>query len=204
MKKQILIADPRAAFRQDLRAMFIRPPEEEQIHEAATNQELLDQLAKHPFDLVIVNQSLVTDIMTLPRDNCVMLAPQLDMLMLFAVRTQGARAYLQENASISLIRQVVELPQRSFFTDPAFSAQLVDYLAHHQLFSINDEELTLREREVFHLLLNRVSKQHIAERLHISVNTVKAHIRSIYNKLKLNRSLLEVFSRLHDPDTKNL
>lgn len=204
MKKKILIADRRATSRQTLRATFTRPPEEEEIHEAATHQELLDQLARYTFDLVIVNQSLFTDIAILPRDKCIILAPQLDMMMVFAARMHGTHAYLQEDAPVSLICQIAELPQGSFFTDPAFSAQLADYLAHHQLFSINDEELTPREREVFHLLLHRVSKQHIAERLHISVNTVKAHIRSIYDKLKLNRSLLEVFSRLHDPDTKNL
>ena len=203
MKKQLLIADPRVAFREELRAMFTRPPEEEEIHEAATRLELLDQLAIHTFDFVIVNQSLVTDITILPCDNCIMLAPQLDMLMLFAARTQGARAYLQENTSVSLIRQVAELPQGIFLTDPAISAQVADYMAHHALFSIHDEGLTTREREVFHLLLNGQSKQYIAGQLHISVNTIKAHTRSIYNKLNLNRYRMEIFSILHDPDTKD-
>lgn len=131
------------------------------------------------------------------------LAPQPDMLMVFAARTQGARAYLQENTPVSLIRQIAELPQGIFLTDPAVSAQVADYLAHHLLFSINDEKLTPREREVFHLLLNGQSKRDIAERLHISVNTIKAHVRSIYDKLKLNRYRMEIRSILHDPDTKN-
>jgi DNA-binding NarL/FixJ family response regulator len=205
MKKQLLIADPRAAFRHELRAMFTRPPEEEELeelHEAATNQELLDQLVTHTFDFIIVNQSLVTDITILPCDNCMILAPQLDMLMLVAARTQGARAYLQENASVSLIRQVAELPPGIFLTDPVVSAQVADYMAHHSLFSIHDEGLTTREREVFHLLLNGQRKQDIAEQLHISVNTIKAHTRSIYNKLNLNRYRMEIFSIFHDPDTK--
>lgn len=203
MKKHVLIADPRAAFRQELRAMFTRPPEEEQIYEAATYQELLDQLAKHVFDFVIVNQSFVTDITILPRDKFMILAPQPDMLILFAARTQGARAYLQENVSVSLIRQTVELPQGIFLTDPAVSAQLADYLAHHLLFSISDEGLTLREREVFRLLWDGYSKRDIAERLHISENTIKAHVRTIYDKLNLNRYRLKILSILHDPDTKN-
>lgn len=203
MKKKILIADRRPAYRQTLCATFTRPPEEEQIYEAAKEQELFDLLARYTFDLVIVNQSLFTDITILPRVKCIILASQLDMVMIVAARMHGTHAYLQEEALVSLICQIAELPQGSFFTDPAFSAQLADYLAHHQLFSVNDEELTFREREVFHLLLNRVSKQHIAERLHISVNTVKAHVRSIYNKLKVNRYLMEIFSILHDPDTKD-
>lgn len=203
MKKKILIADHRATVRQALRATFTRPPEEEQIYDAATEQELLDQLARHTFDLIIVNQSLFTDITILPRDKCIILASQLDMMMVATARVHGVHAYLQENASVSLIQQIAELPQGTFFTDPAFSAQIADYLAHHQLFSINDEELTPREREVFHHLLNGKSKQDIAEQLHISVNTVKAHVRNIYDTLKLNQYLLKIFSLPHDPDTKN-
>lgn len=203
MKKQILIADPRAVFRQELHAMFIRPPEEEQIHEAATHQELLDQLAMYTFDFVIVNQVFITDITIFPCDNCMILAPQPDMMMLFAARTQGARAYFQENAPVSLIRQIAELPQGIFLTDPAVSAQLSDYLAHHLLLSINDEELTTREREVFRLLWNGYSKRDIAEHLHISENTIKAHVGSIYDKLNLNRYRLKILSILHNPETKD-
>ncbi len=203
MKKYVLIADPRAAFRQELRAMFTRPPEEEQILEAATYQELLDQLAMHTFDFVFVNQMFVTDITILPRGKFMILAPQPDMLMVFAARTQGACACFQENASVSLIRQVAELPVGIFLTDPVVSAHLEDYLAHHLLLSIADEELTTREREIFRLLWGGQSKQNIAKRLHISENTVKAHVRSIYSKLNLNRYRLKILSILHDPDTKN-
>ncbi len=203
MKKKRLIADRRPAFRQALRATFTWPPEEEEIYEAATEQELLNQLARHTFDLIIVNQSLFTDITILSHGECIILAPQLDMMMVVAARMHGTHAYLQEDAPVSLIRQIAELPQGSFFTDPAFSAQLADYLAHHSLFSIHDEVLTTREREVFHLLLNGQSKRDIAEQLHISVNTIKAHTRSIYNKLNLNRYRMEIFSILHDPDTKD-
>jgi ATP/maltotriose-dependent transcriptional regulator MalT len=40
--------------------------------------------------------------------------------------------------------------------------------------------------EVFKLLENGLSNQEIAEQLFISMNTVKAHLKSIYSKLEVS------------------
>ena len=43
-------------------------------------------------------------------------------------------------------------------------------------------DLTMREREVLLLLLNRLTYEEIAERLFISTNTVKTHVGNVYKK----------------------
>jgi LuxR family maltose regulon positive regulatory protein len=48
------------------------------------------------------------------------------------------------------------------------------------------EQLSEREIEVFKLLEEGLSNQEIAARLYISMNTVKAHLKSIYGKLGVN------------------
>jgi predicted ATPase/DNA-binding CsgD family transcriptional regulator len=48
------------------------------------------------------------------------------------------------------------------------------------------EGLTPREVEVLRLLAQGMTSQQIAERLILSLHTVNAHVRSIYNKLELN------------------
>ena len=48
------------------------------------------------------------------------------------------------------------------------------------------EPLTEREREVLHLLAEGLSNREIAERLFLSVDTVKVHTRNIYSKLGVN------------------
>jgi len=48
------------------------------------------------------------------------------------------------------------------------------------------EPLTERELEVLRLLTTRLSSTEMAEKLFISVNTVRSHIRSIYNKLDVH------------------
>jgi LuxR family maltose regulon positive regulatory protein len=45
------------------------------------------------------------------------------------------------------------------------------------------QSLTPREREVLALLPSHLSQEQMAAELHLSVNTVKTHIRIIYSKL---------------------
>ena len=48
------------------------------------------------------------------------------------------------------------------------------------------EELSVREREVLTLLAGMLTTAEVAAELHISVNTVKTHLKSIYRKLAAN------------------
>ena len=48
------------------------------------------------------------------------------------------------------------------------------------------ETLSLREKEIFQLISQGFSNKDIALELHISVNTVKFHIKKIYDKLQVN------------------
>ena len=45
------------------------------------------------------------------------------------------------------------------------------------------EELTAKELEVLGLLVTRLSRREIGQRLYVSLNTVKTHQRALYRKL---------------------
>src|SRR5262249_6538289 len=47
----------------------------------------------------------------------------------------------------------------------------------------HDVGLSPREVEILALITQGLSNQHIAERLHLTINTLKSHIRSIYRKI---------------------
>ena len=68
--------------------------------------------------------------------------------------------------------------------------------------SIDREEmrLTPREREVIDLIADGLSNKAIGKELHISVHTVKSHLRNIMEKLTLN-SRLQIASYVHQRDT---
>ncbi len=58
---------------------------------------------------------------------------------------------------------------------------------------INDNKkiikLTTKEREVLYLLAEGLSNNEIAQRLFISVHTVKSHLESIYIKLQVHNKV---------------
>ncbi len=56
-----------------------------------------------------------------------------------------------------------------------------------QLPALAVEELSTRERDVLRALAEMMSTQEIAADLHLSVNTVKTHLKSIYRKLAVTR-----------------
>lgn len=60
--------------------------------------------------------------------------------------------------------------------------------------------MTPREREVIDLIAEGLSNKAIAKELHISVHTVKSHLRNIMEKLTLN-SRLQIAAYVHKRDT---
>lgn len=195
-KQQVLIAESREALRKGLCAIFAQEPGGAEVTEVATSGDLKHQLTSHAFDLVVVHQSLVTEITILPPGDFVLLATEPNMQMFLAARLHGARAYLLDTASGALLRQTLQLARGMFLTDPAVSAWVAEYLAHHLLLSISDEVLSAREREVFHLLWSGLRKRDIARQLHLSESTVRAHAAHIAEKLGSNRYQMKIFALL--------
>ena len=76
-----------------------------------------------------------------------------------------------------------------------YIARLVDASNDDHPASI--ESLSPREDEVLHLIADQLSNREIAESLFISVNTVKTHVRRLYNKLGAN-SRLEAVMRAQE------
>lgn len=63
----------------------------------------------------------------------------------------------------------------------------------------NEFALTERESEILELMLKRLSNNEIADQLFISINTVKSHMRSIYNKTgsSTKKELASLIDRLN-------
>ena len=58
------------------------------------------------------------------------------------------------------------------------------------------DSLTSKERAVVYCLAEGLSNQEIAEKLHVSIHTVKAHLESIYEKLEVENRLQAVMRAL--------
>jgi DNA-binding NarL/FixJ family response regulator len=90
----------------------------------------------------------------------------------------------------------------SMMTNSLFSQIATEALAS-QGTAVNEAvRMTPREREVIDLISEGLSNKSIAARLHISVHTVKSHIRNIMEKLALHTRLQLAAWAHHEEDQK--
>jgi DNA-binding NarL/FixJ family response regulator len=90
----------------------------------------------------------------------------------------GAKGYvLKEAPHSTLVRAIEKVAAGEGYVDPALMPQ---FLAGRD----QSDMLTPREREILQLLADGLSNGDVAERLFISQETVKSHVRHILTKLE--------------------
>ncbi|MBD0289846.1 MAG: response regulator transcription factor [Thermoleophilia bacterium] len=89
----------------------------------------------------------------------------------------GAKGYiLKEAPHQTLLRAIEKVANGEGYLDPAL---MPDFLARDK-----EDMLTAREREILQLLADGMSNSDVAQRLFISQETVKSHVRHILAKLE--------------------
>lgn len=187
MGKDILIAEARAIFRTGLRMIFADDPLVNTIDEVSTIEEVKKYLTSNTPDLIVVHQSLATDLTALARSNFIILATEPDKNILVDVYSCGACGYLLENASPYLFLLALHMTETMFLLDPAITPWLLKSICGDILPSSSNDVLTMREMEIFKLMNSDLTNRAIGERLCISEATVKTHIVHIFRKLNIKR-----------------
>ncbi len=116
-----------------------------------------------------------------------LLASQPDKGMFLAALDYGACGYLLENASVDLVRKMLDLIDEAFVVDMALTSWIRERIQGDALPSAADEILTPREQEIFNLVHKGLTNRAIAQQLHISESTVKTHVGHIRRKLHITR-----------------
>ena len=178
----VLIAEPHDILRMGLRVIFAEDERVAHIYEAATSQNLQTYVQNRSVDLLIVNQSLVTDITSLPRGRFVIIAEEIDMSMFQIAYKHGARGYLLANTPADLLLATLRLTDEAFLIGPTIAAQVIEYFSSDSRLLVREELLTPREKEVVALLREGVDRPTIARLLSISEATLKTHIKNIMKK----------------------
>lgn len=191
MGQSVLIAEPCELLRIGLRTIFVEDARVSHIHEATTNESLNKQLRSCLLDLVVINQTLADDVMSLPRGNFVILAAELDMAILKAAYKHGARGYLSENVSAELLRTVLDPSENSFLIEPVLTPWVMECIFGDTYSSIKEELLTPREKEIISLLRAGLDRPTIAKHLCIAETTLKTHIKNIARKRETEKDALE-------------
>ena len=90
----------------------------------------------------------------------------------------GAKGYiLKEAPHATLVKAIEKVADGDAYVDPALVPDFLEAREHGEM-------LTAREREILQLLADGMSNADVAEKLFISQETVKSHVRHILSKLE--------------------
>lgn len=107
----------------------------------------------------------------------------------------GANGYLlKKYISDKLVQAIQEVLQGGAPISPAIARMIINNMQQSVVMPDNDYQLTNREREILQLLSKGNSFKLIAAELSISLDTVRTHIKRIYDKLHV-RSQIEAVSK---------
>ena len=193
---RVLVVDDHPVFRQGLISVLQRYLEFEVVGQAANGIEAVMKASELEPDIIVMD-------IRMPGGNGVEATravqqklPQAKVLIvtvsdkdddLFAAIKAGARGYLLKSVSLcELIDSIRLVAQGEAIISPTVAGRLLDefkQVEKEQSDKRLDRGLSLREQEVLRLVAKGASNKEIADRLFISETTVKAHLRTILEKL---------------------
>lgn len=194
---RVLIADDYEPFRRGLRAMLQGEADVTVVGEVADGRAALGQAEALQPDVVLMDLKMPSmsgleatrRIMhTSPHIRVLMLTMAGDDESVFAALQAGARGYLLKGAlKVDVLRAIRGVHSGDAIFGPAVAQRLMQYFATVRPPVADDAfpELTERERQILHMLAQNRSNQEIADRLVLSVKTVRNHISNICTKLQV-------------------
>ncbi|MBP1467250.1 response regulator transcription factor [Candidatus Chloroploca sp. M-50] len=195
---RILIADDHTFYREGVRAMLALMPNAEVVGEAVTGEAAITLAASLQPDLILMDikmpgvngiEATRTILRTSPHIAVLMVTMFDDDESVFAAMRAGARGYLLKDARHDeLIRAVTAVSCGEAIFSPAIAQRMIQYFKHSHTNNLAAifPELTEREREILMLLARGDTNEAIANRLHLSLKTIRNHVSNMLNKLQVS------------------
>lgn len=210
---RIVIADDHALFRESLRTL-LEARGHEVVGEAANGKEAVVRAREKRPDLILMDLSMpvldgLSAIKILAADHpdvkVVALTASEDDRSLFDAIKSGAQGYILKNLEADEFFHLLEAVGRGEpALTPTLARKLLREFAKPGQTKDSPDALTEREMDVLRCLVEGItSNRKLAEKLGVSENTVKFHVRNILDKLHLhNRAQAVAFAlrnRIVDP-----
>ena len=193
---KVLVVDDHPIFRQGLISLLQQYPEFETVGQATNGEEAVAVASEVQPDVIVMDVCMpggdgiaaTTALQqTLPKVKVIIVTVSDKDEDLFAAIKAGARGYLLKSVSLrELIDSIRLVAQGEAIISPTVAGKLLDEFKQTDKEQLGKElngGLSLREQEVLQLVAQGASNKEIADQLFISETTVKAHLRTILQKL---------------------
>jgi NarL family two-component system response regulator LiaR len=187
---RILIVDDHAVVRSGLSKFLMVHKDLKLVGEASDGQEAIQMVALHRPDVVLMDLMMpnvdgITATREIhrkyPRVRVLALTSFSEQAMVQGALQAGATGYLQKNVTAMELANAIRSAHAGRMTLSAEAAQvLAQSVTQPQL---PGSDLTERERDVLKCLVEGLNNNEIAERLVVSLGTVKFHVSNIFQKL---------------------
>jgi DNA-binding NarL/FixJ family response regulator len=195
----VIIVDDHKSFRKGLISLLESVPDIKVIAEAPSGQEAVLLAARLQPDVILMDLQMpgVTGIEatrqilhTSPHIAILVITMFEDDDSVFSALRAGARGYLLKGAlKAEILRAIRGVCNGEAIFGPAVARRVLHYFRVRPDFDTAPvgafPELTEREHELLNLMASHLSNQEIAERLDISLKTVRNHVSNIFSKLQV-------------------
>ena len=185
---RILLADDHPVLRQGVRALAADEEDMEFVAEASSGREAIEEFRNHRPDVVLIDLQMPdmngTDVMIairseFPDARFIVLTTYAGDVQISRALKAGARGYLLKSL---LRRELLDTIRAVYAGQKRIPAELAEQVADH----LADDSLTSREIEVLSLIAAGNANKIVADKLSITEETVKGHVKSILSKLGAN------------------
>lgn len=204
IKKNLLIVEDHELTRFGLKTAFEDVDYIGVIYEAATAENALEIFKNNQIDLVIMDLGLpnmngidaTKVIHDMNKDaKIIILTSHNDEKEVLNSLKAGANAYCSKEINLQRLVQVVQsVADGAAWFDPSIAHVVLQATTNTKMntepdTSYKNYDLTAREAQILKLMTEGFSNMEIAQHLVISVNTTKAHVASILQKLEVDDRL---------------
>jgi DNA-binding NarL/FixJ family response regulator len=196
---RLLLIDDHQVVRQGLRSMLESDPEFQVVGEGASARDALSLVQSLQPDVVLLDLQLPGGggadlclhlIQACPTVRVVVLTAFLNQSLVEACLRAGARGYLlKETENLHLKERLRAVMAGNTVVDARVANLLTEYLCAHEA---SPGVLTPREMEVMVLMAQGLSNREIGDKLFVSENTVKGHVKEILAKLNVQNRVAAV------------
>jgi len=185
---RVLSVDDHPLLREGLAAIINNQPDMLLVAQASNAQEAIQEYRKHRPDVTLMDlrlpdksgiDAMIAVRAEFPEARVIMLTTFEGDVEIQRALEAGARGYMLKSMPP---KELVEVIRQVHAGKKRIPAQLAARLAEH----LSDEDLTAREIEVLNQIAGGNRNRDIAEKLFITEETVKVHIKHIMDKLGAN------------------